>query len=118
MLCPAGGFQCHATLCGPQGEIAKFCLSDMGFTYPIPYNPFAKDKATGEFYWPAHIMADRQLATMFYAFAHVGEQTTRSEAHKQLHPQQYAMYKCWNACAVILVGQKSDVEMKTVDSEA
>jgi hypothetical protein len=100
-LCPAGGFQCHATLCGPHGEVAKFCLSDEGFTYPIPFNPYAQSP-TKEFYWPDHILKDRTLPTMFYAWAHVGEQTTRSLIHKNLHPQQYHMYKILNASTMVL----------------
>ena len=105
ILNPASGLQCHATLCGPDGEIAKFCLSDKGFTYPIPFNPFAKDKTKAAFYWSDMFMTETHLRTMFYAFAHVGEQTTNSLAHEHLLPKEYASYQMFNKSQVLLVAE-------------
>jgi hypothetical protein len=101
-LAPAGGYQCHATLCGAgSNEIAKFCLSEAGLIYPIPSNPFAKS-AGGEMFWAKHFAADQKLPTMFYAFAHVGEQTSYSMSHEQVHPEAFKFYKMLNAADTVL----------------
>ena len=101
-LAPAGGYQCHVTLCeGDKREIAKFCLSDTGVVYPIPFQPKSVND-NKELLWSKNFTMIPKLPTMFYAFAHIGEQTSNSLRHAVLSPIPYKCYQHHNAAEMWL----------------
>jgi hypothetical protein len=98
-LAPAQGFQIHATMGRKDGtEIAKFCRSKKGLIYAIPFTPFAKgvDKKPC---WSPQFVEDPKVPMMFYAFAHLGEQTSRSWSHKRTYPEAFHTYKTMDGTA-------------------